>query len=178
MGNLVQRALDATVGNMKQRASGLFVPSDYIAGKHFGGFHGYAPWIQDCIRYSCAAARGVGPDELSEITAIATWLDPNEVDGTGHVSAVFFKHNEAIEKMRSFCAALGEFTGNKQGLATEAETQYAKVQGSRERGTLVVIAMNFSEVPKQGRLMTSVSAWNPASVEEAKAVPKQKYVLG
>ena len=69
MGSAVARAIKQTYQNMKQRQSGLFVPPDYIAGRHFGGFRGYEPWIQECIRYACQQGRGIGPDELSEITA-------------------------------------------------------------------------------------------------------------
>ena len=172
MGDMIRRALDQTFHNMKQRQDGLIVPPDYIRGRHFGGFHGYEPWIQDCIRTACASVRGVGPDELSEITAVVSWVSQQEI------LCYFGKHAEAIESVRRFASAIGDTTGKHDGLSQEAELQYSRTQGSRERGTLLVIAMNFTEAEKTGVLKTSVSAWNPASVEEAQAVPAQKYLLG
>ena len=56
--------------------------------------------------------------------------------------------------------------------------QYRRAQGTRQLGTLVVIAMNVTELINTGKLMTSISAWNPASVEEARAVPRRQYILG
>jgi len=176
IGNALKRAFDKIRGNadttLKQTESGLWVPPDLIAGKHFGGFTGYDDWIQDCIRASCEAARGVGPDELSEITALASWSGP------GNVEVYFGKHAVVLDMLEQFMGRIGELVGNGATMSPAARTQFSRAQGKRELGTILVIAMNLPEAEKTGKLMTSVSAWNPASIEEAKAVPKQEYLLG
>ena len=196
MGTAVARAIKQTLGNMLQRQSGVWVPPDYIAGRHFGGFKGYESWEQDCIRCACEAARGVGPDELSEITAIAGWVGPaidplvpvssilltNElvppepVPSQAEVHLSFWKHSDAIAKLKEFVQRASELTDHPGTLDTKCTEQYNRVQGSRELGSLIVISLNFTEWARLGRLMSCVSAWNPASVEEARTVPRQKYL--
>jgi hypothetical protein len=171
IGDAISRAVKQVTKNVVQRASGLYVPPDYIAGKHFGGFNNYTPWIQDCIRACCESARGVGPDELSEITGLAFW-QPERVE------FVVKKHAEVMAILEQLAARIADQTQTGEGLTAKIQEQILKVQGGRERGTLMVIALNPHEAEGSGELKACVSAWNPASIEEARAVPKQVYTLG
>lgn len=179
IGNWMERARDTILDNFRQRQSGLIVPPDYIAGKHFGGFSGYESWIQDCIRMSCEAVRGVGKEELAELTCIASWQGV-QPDGSTSVTVWPLKHAEALDRLEKLAERIDHTTGKSSGLSAAAKEQLHRVQGSRENGTLVVCAMNPVDAAKSvsGELKFSFSAWNPADVEEAKNVPKQKYLLG
>jgi hypothetical protein len=173
IGDAIKRALKQVVQNQVQTRSGLFVPPDYIRGRHFGGFHGYAGWIQDCIRACCQGVRGVGPDELSELTAVAMWQEP-------HVGVmwVVHKHADAMAVLEQLGARVADATG-RGGLTDKFQKQVREADKLRERGTLLVVALNPVEAERSatGDLPASVSAWNPASVEEAQAVPEQKFRL-
>lgn len=166
IGSAMKRALQQVAANMEQTRSGLYLPPEYIAGKHFGGFSGYEDWIQDCVRHCCQMVRGVGPDELPEVAAWAMW----QPDG---VLATVRKHGEIMRLMEDYAASIP----NSSGLMDEARTQIRRVDGTRTTGTLLVIAMNPTRTELTNKLPMSVSAWVPSSVEEAKAVPRQEYQL-
>lgn len=170
-GSAIKRALLQVVTNQLQLKSGLYVPEDYIAGKHYGGFGGYAEWIQDCIRTCCKSVRGVGLDELSEVTALAMWQKGAAVE------FVVAKHADVLVMFDEYGARIADMTG-EGGLSAQVREQVRRVDGSRERGTLMVVCMNPVEAAETGKLMACVSAWNPATIEEAAHVPKQRYVLG
>lgn len=170
IGSAIKRALDLVLENHVQSRSGIYVPPAYIAGRHFGGFDGYSAWIQDCIRAACANVRGVGSDELSELTALTLW-QPQEVLFT------VAKHADTMALFEQFANRVADTSGGG-GLTANVIEQIQRVEGSRERGTLLVIALNPAESERTGELKACVSAWNPASFEEAAAVPKQRYLLG
>ncbi len=171
IGTAIKRALQQVVGNMQQKASGLFVPPDYVSGKHFGGFSGYTPWIQDCIRAAHAAVRGIGEDELSEISAFVLWQPE-------HCELTVDKHVDVLRMYDAFAERLSSMTGKAEGLSAEANEQVRRVHGGRQRGALLVIALNPVEAVATGKLNACVSAWKSAEVEEARAVPKQTFLLG
>lgn len=177
IGSAIKRALQHVAANLEQTKSGLLLPPEYIAGRHFGGFGGYEPWVQDCIRVSCKAVRGVGPDELSELTSLAMWTGPS---GNGEPRVDFFveKHAVVMQHFERYAERIGDLVGRPVGLTEKVREQIRRVDGTRARGTLMVIALNPVEAESTGELKAATSAWNPASVEEAAAVPKQKYVLG
>jgi hypothetical protein len=192
--NFIKRALQKVVGNMERTKMGLYLPPDYIAGRHFKGFSGYDPWIQDCIRPACQMVRGVPPDELSELSAWVVWqpinLVPNEngiAVPTGGVTldCIFIeKHAVVLRKIDEFTARIEDALKDKNpgrsfdvNFTEKAREQIRRVDNSRAQGTLMVIAMNLSEFEHTGEIKMGVSAWNPADIEEAKSLPKQEYIL-
>lgn len=170
IGSALKRAMQQVASNMEQTKSGLYLPPEYIAGKHFGGFSGYEDWIQDCVRHCCKMVRGVGKDELPELAAWAMW----QPGGDDQILATVAKHNEIMRLMEDFAGGIR----GSSGLMDEAKTQIRRVDGTRSTGTLLVIAMNPTKTELTQKVPMSVSAWVPADVDEAKAVPKQSYILG
>ena len=174
--NFLREAVQKFATNMAETKSGLVVPRPYVAGQHFGGFDGYQPWIRDCVTAACTAARGVPPDELSEITALTLWTAEDAPPD------VFVdKHGRVVRALDDYGARLVEENLADEGFRAKAAEQVRKADALRERGTLLVVAVRWENVEHDGRftkdLALSVSAWNPASLEEARAVPKRKYQL-
>ncbi len=180
IGDAVKNALKRVVQGQVQTRSGLYVPPDYIRGQHFGGFHNYAPWIQDCIRACCQGVRHtgpeerrIGPDEISELTAVALWQEPPTP-----IHWVLQRHADAMAVLEQLGARVADATG-AGGLTEKFLKQVREADKLRERGTLLVIALNPVEAERHptGDLPACVSAWHPASVEEAEAVPERKFQL-
>lgn len=176
MGNWLERAREVIGKTMQRDTSGLYVPA-HMAGQHYGGFNGYTPWVQDCIRKACEVCRHVGPDELAEMTAIVAWIKSDiSPEPDLHIFAV--KHSEACEILEKTCNRIADMTKAEEGMSKRAGEQLRAVQTTRAAGTLVVCALNLTEYEKTGKLMLSLSTWSPASMEEALAVPKRTYMLG
>jgi hypothetical protein len=174
----IERVAAKITRNLVETKSGLVLPPAYVAGKHFGGIQGYEPWVRDCIHASVAMVRDdegreIGPDELSEHTALALWLP-----GEPYVEVV--PHRAVVPAVEALAALLGKELGCDLTVSDAAKLHIARADGRRQRGTILVVALRWW-VP-EGKtcleLTESVSAWNTATLEEALAVPRQEYLLG
>jgi hypothetical protein len=165
--SFIQEAIDRFTSNSRGRLPKV---PDVIAGKHFGGFQGYESWVQECARACLENTRGIGADEISELTAIAMWQAPPVP-----IHSTIQRHSVAMTLLEQYAGRIGDMTG-KGGLTDKVTEQIRLAQATRERGTLLVIALNPVEAERTGELKACVSAWNQAKLEEALAVPKQKYL--
>ena len=177
MRNFIKEALQQAARNMQMTKSGLVVPAPYVKGLHYGGFDGYEEWIQECIMKSCHEARGVMPDELSEITAFALWAAP------GDVTVVYEKHSRVLELIDRCVEAFADKLGLQvRGVDPKEKEQIRRADGLRQTGTLLVVAGRVVDEDDHELLYKkfklSTSAWHPASMEEAEAVPTRRYLLG
>jgi hypothetical protein len=176
MGNLLERARDAVVEGVSwvKAKGGLILPPEYVAGRHFGGFHKLEPWIQDCIRSACRVASTsrtpsgapLGPDELSELTAFVIW-EATEC----HVTLT--THKLAMEAIAG------------TGLTDRFKGDIAKQDGRRHRGSLLVVALRpdlrlefLRGDPEQRGIPGYVGAWDFSSLEAAMALNPIEHVLG
>jgi hypothetical protein len=185
----IKNVLTEAVDHYVQTKGGLLVPPTVVTGKHFGGFSGYAPWIQDCIAAACRHLRpggrweGVQPDELSEITAACLWAPPDrptepdghvvvaaEDGGKPQVSVATGKHDDVMRGLEAYADAI-----RGDGLEGSFQAQVQRAQNQRALGSLLVVALDVSEYTSKGTVNASVSSWNAASIEEALAVPEQRY---
>lgn len=202
--NFIKRAVQqvaATAETQRQMSGkGIFLPSDLMAGRHFGGFHGYDKWIQDCIRACCRVSHDVPPEELAELTGFALFQadDQEPIFVVQKHSDVMRMLDEYVERsMEELKASEHETVENVE----KCREHVRRAEGTRVAGTLMVVALRWVNRPADTitikdetglgvkevqilgaglmkELRVSVSCWNPASVEEAKEVPKQGYLLG
>ena len=175
--SFIKKALQGIAGNMQQTKAGLILPAPYVKGQHFGGFEGYAEWIQECILQACHEARNTPPHELSEITAFALWAGP------GNISVAYERHNRILEMIEKCVEVFADKLGlQDRGVDPKEKEQIRRADSLRQVGTLLVVAGRVVDEEDHGtlykRFKLSTSAWSPASMEEAQAVPKRKYILG
>jgi hypothetical protein len=178
LGSRLKDVIGQAARNFVETKGGLLVPPTVVAGKHFGGFQGYEHWVQECIATACRHARpaggsawtGIEADELGEITAACMWEPPERSDEPAKVHVALGKHDEVMTLLERYAESIPGTEGLESGFLA----QVTRAHGIRERGTLLVVALKVA-FEEKGEITASVSAWNPASVEEALAVPAQKY---